>query len=1031
MGQISLPVKALEDRRVDRRWHVLQARDPQQHKKKEDEKKEIKLGKLELAVRWKHNPDRVIQLPEEFARDDFPSEPPNYVQMCLVRARRLQVMDKSRLSAGGSSDPLVIFSLDGEAVTSSTKTKSLRPVWSEYFELPIEDADQILYLKMEDHDAFGTNDTMGLAQVDMEGLGDRITRRQWLELQDPEGKDAGAVEVALRWAHDPQRVLALPAEFLVDEDPENLVKEANELLVCLLRGKNLPVMDKNLLSSGGSSDPCALLNLDGEIRKSKVLKKTVNPLWMQTFRFPCDDGLNITLQVDVEDYDLKGNDFMGQCGVYLGDLHEVEERRVERVWYALAPPGMKTERKHKQEEPPKRASRASGGRRTKGAKKKEKRRSIEEEPTVVKGPNLGRVEFALRWVHNPELVVTLPDTIVREEAHPEEPANSLLITLVRARNLPVMDTGVFGGSSDPVCIIKVEGESVKSTVRKKDLNPVWVESFELPNADKDARVVVEVLDYDAYGSSDPIGSFSLLFLALADRKLMRRWFVLKDQAGQKTGGKCEVALKWQHNPDFSMELPFDMEGSDDLLDMPPNQLRICLMRARELPVMDVAEGLASGSSDPFATLVVEPIHRDDVRGEASTILKSTTKVASLRPVWMERFDVPVDDAGEKELTISLYDDDFDDSDPELIGKVKVPLKRALQRKKLATWHELYNPERAARLAVENSRNRRASDDSLEEDTTPTDTKTGEVEICLRLVYNPKCRVPYYDLTDAQDLETISNICVDAVENGRDEPLKLLVVRCATCSHVLVDEHRGVTPAMVACSRDEDASLTFKLLRRLDCDLDAKDRAGRTAAHVAARCGNDRALRCLAELDASLIAEDAYGKQPCHYASEAGNDSTVERLIKLGADPEDQTHNGRSCCALAAQNGRASTVKLLHDLGADIDEAGTTFGGRRPLHFACAAGDHDTVRMLLRLGADADGVDNMQNGPAHCAALEGRRDIVNLLGEYDCDLDAANDDGFTPADLLAQHAAKDSGGAATQAVEWAIEAAEPAPKPEPA
>ena len=27
----------------------------------------------------------------------------------------------------------------------------------------------------------------------------------------------------------------------------------------------------------------------------------------------------------------------GQCGVYLGDLHEVEERRVERVWYALAP----------------------------------------------------------------------------------------------------------------------------------------------------------------------------------------------------------------------------------------------------------------------------------------------------------------------------------------------------------------------------------------------------------------------------------------------------------------------------------------------------------------------------------------------------------------------------------------------------------------------------------------------------------------------------------------------------------------------
>ena len=67
----------------------------------------------------------------------------------------------------------------------------------------------------------------------------------------------------------------------------------------------------------GSSDPCAFLNLDGEKRKSRVVKKNINPQWMQTFRFPCDDGLNVTLQCDIEDYDLKGNDFMGR---YLGVL---------------------------------------------------------------------------------------------------------------------------------------------------------------------------------------------------------------------------------------------------------------------------------------------------------------------------------------------------------------------------------------------------------------------------------------------------------------------------------------------------------------------------------------------------------------------------------------------------------------------------------------------------------------------------------------------------------------------------------------
>ena len=39
--------------------------------------------------------------------------------------------------------------------------------------------------------------------------------------------------------------------------------------------------------------PCAFLNLDGEKRKSRVVKKNINPQWMQTFRFPCDDGFNV------------------------------------------------------------------------------------------------------------------------------------------------------------------------------------------------------------------------------------------------------------------------------------------------------------------------------------------------------------------------------------------------------------------------------------------------------------------------------------------------------------------------------------------------------------------------------------------------------------------------------------------------------------------------------------------------------------------------------------------------------------------
>ena len=51
MGQLTIDVKSLEDRRVDRRWHVLQPK-PTLSKKKKEEDEAKKLGKLELAVRW-------------------------------------------------------------------------------------------------------------------------------------------------------------------------------------------------------------------------------------------------------------------------------------------------------------------------------------------------------------------------------------------------------------------------------------------------------------------------------------------------------------------------------------------------------------------------------------------------------------------------------------------------------------------------------------------------------------------------------------------------------------------------------------------------------------------------------------------------------------------------------------------------------------------------------------------------------------------------------------------------------------------
>ncbi|KAH8074107.1 hypothetical protein JL721_2669 [Aureococcus anophagefferens] len=941
MGVVSLSMSTLVDRRVRRQWFDLMDKGGKAPKES--------LGKVELALRWRHNPDKVLHLPEQMEADDDLQKTPNVLRICLVRARGIKVMDKKLFGKGGSSDPFVTFSLDGEVRKSTVQKKSLRPT---YFEMPCEDVDLSLLLTMEDYDLAGSNDFMGEVRVEIETFEDRELRRWWINLRGGPDRDeaAGSVEIACKWAHDPSNVLELPEEFVADEPPEHIASEANELLCILMRGKNLPIKDKNLLSKGGTSDPLCELNLDGVVHKSKCVKKNLNPLWMERFEFPCED-LEQALSLVVEDYDfVSGNDFMGQATIQLGHFPKIDEREVMRSWFQLAPRGVKLE--------PKQAS-------------DKKSRLLKRKKKNAKGgdadANLGRVEVALRWVHNPARVVHLPPSILAEEEKPEEPPNSLLIVLVRGRNLPIMDQAMFGagkeseipnfkgpylgrfslamfgkgGTSDPFVVFECDGERTKSTVKKKDLNPQWTESFELPCASSGGKLTVTVLDYDVMSEPDHMGHFELSFVALADRKVTRRWFGLRDAKKQKVGGKIECAFRWYHNPAFSITLPRDMLEEEAMLDMPPNQLRICLMRAR---------GAARHGQGAPRRRVVGPV---------------------------------------REAVL-------------------------LQR-----WHTLSNNERAAKREMEKMARR----DEDEDERSHTDTKTGEVQVALRLVYNPKCRVSYYDLDDPADLERISEICVRAVEDQKDDPLKLLagqhkrakfptskapisatfhsllVVRCATCGHVLVDKTRRITPAMVAAARPA-ATLTMNLLYRLKCDLDQQDGAGRSAMHIAARYDSHAVVRVLAQLDGDVELADTYGKTPAHYAAEMGNEAALRTLSRLGAALDVETDNGKTCAALAAANGHNNMLLLLHSLGADVDQRALNFAGRTPLHFAAGNGHLQCARTLLRLGADINATDTALNTPVLHAALNGRKDVVEALEELECDMDHENSDGHDAKVLLA-------------------------------
>ncbi len=97
-----------------------------------------------------------MPLPPELQASELHFDrPANEIQIFLVRAAGLPIMDRNLMSKGGSSDPVVTFSCCGEKATSSIKKKDLNPQWAEYHSLLVEEDDAQLLIVVEDYDLMG------------------------------------------------------------------------------------------------------------------------------------------------------------------------------------------------------------------------------------------------------------------------------------------------------------------------------------------------------------------------------------------------------------------------------------------------------------------------------------------------------------------------------------------------------------------------------------------------------------------------------------------------------------------------------------------------------------------------------------------------------------------------------------------------------------------------------------------------------------------------------------------------------------
>ncbi|RLN92280.1 hypothetical protein BBJ28_00021420 [Nothophytophthora sp. Chile5] len=88
----------------------------------------------------------------------------------------------------------------------------------------------------------------------------------------------------------------------------------------------------------------------------------------------------------------------------------------------------------------------------------------------------------------------------------------LIVTLLKASNLPIADTFVQGSASDPFVTFLVGDECLRSSCINGSLDPVWqpAESFEFEVADaSSAHLLVQVVDNDTFKQDDLLGELRL------------------------------------------------------------------------------------------------------------------------------------------------------------------------------------------------------------------------------------------------------------------------------------------------------------------------------------------------------------------------------------------------------------------------------------------------------------------------------------------------------------------------------------------
>uniref|UniRef100_V9IEV3 Multiple C2 and transmembrane domain-containing protein 1 n=1 Tax=Apis cerana TaxID=7461 RepID=V9IEV3_APICE len=426
------------------------------------------------------------------------------LRLHIRRGMNLVAMDRC-----GASDPYVKVKSGGRLLHKSrTVHRDLNPVWDESVTLPIEDPFQPLTFKVFDYDWGLQDDFMGAAQFDLAQLDLGQPQDIVLELKDHNRPKQHLGEIYLTatlWPKNQQEKEQYFQRTNRLADVNRRLKSqiwSSVVTIVLVEAKNLLPMDIE-----GLSDPYVKFRLGTEKYKSKVVHKTLNPVWLEQFDLHLyeDPYLGQELEVTVWDRDKSHqDDLMGKTVI---DLATLERETTHRLW-----------------------------------------RDLED--------GSGNI-FLLLTISGTTASETISDLAAHEETPREREQlyqrYSMRNTLQRLRDVGHLTVKVFraqglaaadlGGKSDPFCVLELVNARLQTQTEYKTLAPNWQKIFTFNVKDINSVLEVTVYDEDRDHKVEFLGKVAIPLLKIRNGE--KRWYALKDKKlrGRAKGNSPQILLE--------------------------------------------------------------------------------------------------------------------------------------------------------------------------------------------------------------------------------------------------------------------------------------------------------------------------------------------------------------------------------------------------------------------------------------------------------------------------------------------------------